>query len=165
MDDQPSNSPEQKTNNTSKIIVAIVVIIAALVAGFFLLTGDDTNQSAETTTDQTPQTTPLQPNSDQDNQPTASDEQSQNTITYTDSGFTPATLSVKVGDTVTVVNRSSRPLQFSSDVHPTHTNNPELNQRTAGPGDNVSFTINKPGTHGYHDHLDASRTGTLIVEE
>lgn len=85
------------------------------------------------------------------------------TITYTDDGFSPDTITVKSGTTITVKNDSSSALQFSSDPHPSHTTEPELNLSTLSPGKSTTFTANQVGTFGFHNHLNEDETGTLIV--
>jgi len=85
------------------------------------------------------------------------------TITYTDNGFSPATLSVKSGDTIRVVNQSSTSLQLSSDPHPTHSDNPELNMSALEPGKDSTLKVTRTGTWGYHNHENASDTGKITV--
>lgn len=86
-------------------------------------------------------------------------------ITYTDQGFSPSTLTVKVGTTIRVVNNSSDALEFSSDNHPTHLDNSELNMDVLAVGESSTFTVTKSGEHGFHDHLNASNEGILTVTE
>ncbi len=57
------------------------------------------------------------------------------TITYSETGFSPSTLTVTAGDTITVTNDSAEELDFKSDPHPVHTNNPELNQEDLPAGE------------------------------
>lgn len=140
---------------------AVITVLAALVigAGAFMITRDkdepvETN-SAQQTANPTSQTT---------EQSDAEEESPAAVITYTNDGFSPQTLTVSSGDTVTVKNESSRTIQFDSDPHPAHTENTELNVDTIRPGQSKSFTANRTGTFGYHDHLDDSETGTIIVE-
>lgn len=95
---------------------------------------------------------------------TQKDMQSQNTITLTSSGFSPASLTVKVGDTVTWENRSGLVATVDSDPHPVHTNYPPLNLGNFSDGEELTFTFDKPGTYGYHNHLNTSEKGTIIVE-
>jgi len=85
------------------------------------------------------------------------------TITYTDSGFSPNSYMIKANGTVTVVNNSSHDLQFSSDNHPTHTKETELNMSILQPGKSGSFTVTKVGTWGFHNHLRDQDTGSLMV--
>lgn len=87
------------------------------------------------------------------------------TIRFTDQGFEPQTISVKRGTTIVVKNDSSRDVQFSSDDHPTHLENREMNLATLEPGESDSFFANTAGSWGFHDHLDESNTGKLEVTE
>lgn len=86
------------------------------------------------------------------------------TITYTDNGFEPSSVTVKAGEVVKVVNNSSSSLQFSSDDHPTHTHDPELNQSVQASGESVTFTLERPGEWGFHDHLNSRHTGIITVK-
>ncbi|HYH36222.1 MAG TPA: cupredoxin domain-containing protein, partial [Candidatus Saccharimonadales bacterium] len=92
------------------------------------------------------------------------EEQGAATITYTDDGFSPAKITVKTGTTVTIRNESSNALQFDSDPHPAHTDNEELNINNVPTGGSETFTVKRTGTFGYHNHLNASDTGTIVVE-
>jgi plastocyanin len=85
------------------------------------------------------------------------------TITYTNDGFQPSTLTVKKGTTVTVINTSTRDVEFSSGPHPIHNEDPEINLDVLKPGQKGSFVAKTTGTHGFHDHIHDDITGTLIV--
>ncbi len=85
------------------------------------------------------------------------------TITYTDDGFSPSSSMVKAGGTVTVTNNSSRDLEFSSNNHPAHTDETELNMDTLSPGKSGTFRVTKMGTWGFHNHLTPQDTGSLMV--
>lgn len=87
------------------------------------------------------------------------------TITYTDSGFSPSTLTVARGTTITVVNHSSDLLKFSSGPHPTDNEDPEINMDMLTPGKQGSFIVSKLGTHGFHNHYNEDKTGTLLVTD
>ena len=89
---------------------------------------------------------------------------SQNSVSLTSSGFTPATLTVKAGSTVTWTNNSGETATVNSDPHPTHTNYPPLNLGRFDNGGTLSLTFDKPGTYGYHNHLNPSERGTIIVQ-
>lgn len=86
------------------------------------------------------------------------------TIVYTDNGFENANYKIKSGETVLVQNKSSRGLQLSSDPHPSHTDNRELNQNTLPPGGSQTFILTTKGIWAFHDHLQASIKGTIGVE-
>lgn len=91
------------------------------------------------------------------------------TVTITDQGFEPQTVTVKSGGTITWTNNSSKNVQVGSAVHPTHEVNREL---TGGkfvvdlnPGQSETVTVTKAGNWKYHNHLSPSQTGTVIVSE
>lgn len=85
-------------------------------------------------------------------------------ITYSDSGFSPATMNAKVGQKVVIKNNSSSIVQVNSAPHPTHTLYPELNIGMIAASASGSTTFSKPGAYKYHNHLDASQNGTIVVE-
>lgn len=87
------------------------------------------------------------------------------TITYTDSGFSPATLTIKAGDTVLFKNSGSRDFWPASAPHPTHTNYPEFDaKRGIAPGATYSFTFTRVGSWKYHNHLNPTTNGTITVQ-
>ena len=87
-----------------------------------------------------------------------------NLITYTDSGFSPAQVSVKVGDTVTFKNDSKASVQVNSAPHPAHTQFPELNVGSIAAGESKSVKLTIAGTKKYHNHLNPSQSGSIVVE-
>lgn len=87
------------------------------------------------------------------------------TIVFTDNGFEQSSYTVKKGQTVTVENQSSNELEFASDEHPTHRQQPELNIAPTAPGASTNFTPTKTGTWGFHDHIRSQFTGKLIVTD
>ena len=87
-----------------------------------------------------------------------------NLITYTDSGFSPAQVSVKAGDAVTFKNDSKASVQVNSAPHPAHTQFPELNVGSIAAGESKTVTFTTAGTKKYHNHLNPSQTGTIVVE-
>jgi len=134
----------------------------------------------------------LEPSSQQPiTQPPASEQPSQqppasqvpavneNVITYSNSGYSPSTLTIKKGETVTFKNQSSRSMWPASAMHPTHRaySNTSLDEHcpdTTGiafdackgflPGQSFSFTFNQVGTWKYHNHLNPGDIGTIVVE-
>ncbi|MBI2594782.1 MAG: cupredoxin domain-containing protein [Candidatus Colwellbacteria bacterium] len=86
-------------------------------------------------------------------------------VTYTDNGFSPATLTVKKGETVTFKNNSGKSFWPASAVHPTHTVYPEFDAKQGiAPGAAYSFTFSRTGSWKYHNHLNPSLTGTITVQ-
>jgi plastocyanin len=72
-------------------------------------------------------------------------------------GFSPSTLTVQVGDTVTWTNTSSASHTTQSDGG--------WNSGNMGPGASYSFTFNTPGTYSYYClyHRGLGMVGTIIV--
>lgn len=86
-------------------------------------------------------------------------------VTYSDSGFLPASLTVKVGDTVTFKNQSGKSMWVASAPHPIHTAYPEFDaQKGVVRGEIYTFKFTKAGTWKYHNHFDPSDTGTIIAQ-
>ncbi len=87
------------------------------------------------------------------------------TVTYTNAGFSPATITIESGDEVQFINNSSGGLWVASDNHPTHTLLPEFDQKgTIGANGKYTVVFTKEGTWGFHNHMNADHEGTVIVE-
>jgi len=86
------------------------------------------------------------------------------TIVFTNDGFEKSSYTVKAGSTVTVKNNSDMNMQFSSDDHPTHREDPEINMAVLTPGESGTFTPITKGAHTFHDHMNDHYIGTLEVE-
>lgn len=94
-------------------------------------------------------------------------------MTYTDSGFSPAVLTVKVGTTVTFLNGASDAMRIASNPHPVHTGYPTTGGcvgstfdacHNIDPGSSWTFTFDKVGTWGFHNHLNPVEMGTIVVQ-
>jgi len=85
-------------------------------------------------------------------------------VNITAGGFTPQTLAIKSGTTVTWTNTSGGDVSINSDPHPTHTLYPPLNLGRVSDGGSVSLTFNKAGSYGYHNHLNPAQKGTIVVQ-
>jgi plastocyanin len=133
------------------IAIGLVIVLAGL--GFFLLRSSGSNNANKDSANQN--TT---------NNSTSSSTAEPNTITLENGEFTPAVLTVKSGQTITLTNKSDGVIQFNSDPHPAHTANNELNIGSVAAGATTTFTVSKTGTWGYHDHLDSGKKGKIVVE-
>ena len=86
-------------------------------------------------------------------------------VNYTDNGFSPASLEIKVGETVQFVNQSGGGMWTASGPHPAHTNYPEFDaKRNIPSGETYEFTFTKVGEWKYHNHTKAGAYGTIIVK-
>lgn len=85
-------------------------------------------------------------------------------VVLRDSGFTPVTINIKVGTKVVFANKSGGPATVNSAIHPTHLVYPPLNLGEFADAQTLELVFDKQGTYKYHDHLNPSRTGTVVVE-
>jgi plastocyanin len=85
-------------------------------------------------------------------------------VAITGSGFSPASVTIKAGDTVVWKNNDSVAHVVASNPHPVHTDLPGLYSGTLSPGLSYSFVFQKKGAWGYHCHVFPAMTGTIIVE-
>jgi plastocyanin len=98
------------------------------------------------------------------------------TVMFNGSGFSPASVTVAQGGTVTWTSTNGD-LWIASDPHPIHNGyDGTTMQQHCSPGytgatpfdqctgaTSYSFTFNKVGTWGYHDHLDSGIRGSVTV--
>ena len=98
---------------------------------------------------------------------------SEATVEITSSGFSPSTLTVAQGTTVTFVNMDSAEHWPASASHPTHTVYPTEGGcigstfdacEGLAQGESFEFTFDEVGEWKYHDHKNPSNFGTIIVE-
>lgn len=85
-------------------------------------------------------------------------------VTLGDNGFLPSTIEIKAGETVSWTNRSGENASVNSDPHPTHNKNTFLNLGEFPSGTTVQTVFTKEGTYTYHNHLNPSQKGTVIVK-
>lgn len=95
-------------------------------------------------------------------------------IAYTNEGFSPKSITIQKGTEVEFVNQSEKNFWPASALHPTHEVYPDKESpcgtsafdacEALAPGASWTFTFNEVGTWRYHDHINASYTGTIIVE-
>lgn len=90
--------------------------------------------------------------------------QQQNTVTLTQNGWEPGTLTIKAGETVTWVNKSGEDATVNSNPHPTHTDYAPLNLGSLSNNNSLSLQFPKSGTYGYHNHLNPSEAATIVVQ-
>ncbi len=152
-----------------KNIFIFIIIVVLIIVGFYyfskptLAPTTETTTTTETATTNNPPVVDLNVTSEipgvaVDNGPQIV------LVTYTDSGFAPNTITIKKGDTVKFLNQSSRKMWVASDPHPTHTNYPEFDEKTAvANGGSYQFTFTKIGSWGYHNHFSSRDIGRIIV--
>lgn len=93
------------------------------------------------------------------------------TIIYDKNGFSPNMVEITKGTTIKFVNKwTDMPMWVASDPHPEHISYPEMDTsaefRTEVPPGNesYSFTFERAGTWGYHNHSAPEHTATVVVK-
>ena len=151
------------------IAVIIVVVIGAFAWFFFASNQTKTEEPAATTQSGSESSTDTSENqNDNDLTGQKNEIKEGSTVTYSDSGFSPQSVTVKSGENITWVNDSNSTVQVGSANHPTHT----INQQITGdefvielaPGESETVQLTKTGNWGYHDHLKPGMTGLITVE-
>ena len=160
----------------SLLIILIIVLIALVLGLFFFLgkypIGNNKYNSGSNNQNSIVNTSLV-------NSPPAPSTPKIYTIKITSSGFSPKSLTINQGDTVTFVNDDLISHWPASAMHPTHTVYPGSDIRKCGTseGENIfdackglskeesfTFTFNEQGSWGYHDHFNPSLTGRIIAQ-
>jgi len=140
-------------NKNILIVVAVVVILGG---GYLLMGGNKTTIQPTVTASPTATKTSAMPS--------ASPMAEAGSVTVTNDGFSPKTLTIKAGTKVVWTNKSDKTANVSSDNHPTHLLYPFLNLGSFGVGSSVEVVVEKAGTYTYHNHLNPNQKGTIIAE-
>jgi len=82
-----------------------------------------------------------------------------NTVTIDNFSFTPATLTVKAGTTVTWTNQDDIPHGIGS------ANNAFPKSKALDTDDSYSFTFATPGTYQFFCYLHPKMVGSIVVEQ
>ena len=157
------------------ILLAVVVLVIVSAGWFYMKNKAGVSLNTPTPTVSSTPTPLVSPESTTTPSPVVS----KNIITYTDSGYTPNIITIKKGETVVWKNESSSPMWTASAMHPLHRAYPGTDISACGTqtlmpmfdscvgvasGQSWSFTFNNVGTWGYHNHLNSSKFGKVIVE-
>jgi plastocyanin len=156
-----------------KNVFIFIVIVLVVFAAYWIL-GKDTIPSDQGAETETKMEDGLDETSVEDGK-----SKEDFTVIYTDNGYTPKELTVEVGSTVIFKNESSSPSWPASAMHPTHKSYPGSDIKKCGTseadmifdacraiasGESWSFTFDEAGQWSYHDHLNSSKWGKVIVK-
>ena len=151
--------------NNKAIVWALVVIIVVL-GGYFLFTNNTEDNSEVVTPTPMPAPAPSPTPAPAETPTPSSIIPKVLDISITDTGYSPSTLTINKGDTVKFTNNGTKANWPASAPHPTHTDYPEFDPKQAiAVGASWSFTFTKAGTWRFHDHLNATRFGSITVIE
>ncbi len=171
-----------------KTLIAVIVALAVVGGGWYWYTTTSPSAQGPSTTTTTtdnpngPDTTPgggVNANVNGEAGIVASVAPTVATVNLTANGFLPKSVSIKKGGTVTFVNQGTGKMWIGAASHPTHTSydNTTEEQHCApgytgpkpfdqcGDGSSFSFTFDKLGSWNYHNHLNSSQFGTVVVVE
>ncbi len=102
------------------------------------------------------------------------EEEKVHVVEITKEGFVPSKIRIKKGEAVAFVNKDDRGHWPASDYHPTNGLYPKKGGcisskfdacKPLSKNENFTFVFNEIGQWPYHDHLNPSLTGEVIVEE
>lgn len=166
-------------NTNTKYIIAAVVVIIAVWAGFSwgkksavapespVNGGTEiaTTTGATSTTQTTPvKTTTQAPTTKTTTTAPAVMKNGVYIVSYTNRGFSPATLTIKKGKSVRFMNNSDKAMSLTS-TQPESQIYGEFNQgKTVGRGGYYDFTFLTAGSWGYVNRNNRGDTGMVIVE-
>ena len=85
-----------------------------------------------------------------------------NMIVYKDGAFSPAMLTVKMGEEVTIQNGDTSAMRVSSNPHPAHTSNPSFDSGILAAGKAWKVKVQK--STKFHNHLNPSAMGEIVVK-
>lgn len=87
-------------------------------------------------------------------------------VDYTDNGFVPNIINIKIGTSVTWINKTGSLMWVASNPHPVHTDLPGFDQLSSiGKDGTYTYTFEKVGNWGYHNHMLPSDTGVVKVTQ
>ena len=143
----------------NKVLIALFVVGIGVAAGWYYISSDRLTKSVMNVPAISVSPSPLVTASIE--QPVASD-----TVTYTDAGFSPKTITVKKGTAVSFTNASAIDMWVVSGVHPTHQLLPGFDQKGAKTKGGVfTYTFTKIGTWQYHNEGRPTDTAFVVVTD
>lgn len=150
---------------SNKLLIGVIVIVVLLV-GVVVMSSQQSSQVAPPAAQES--TTELSEASEVTPEATAEGEEAamekEVTVNVTDAGFDQKSVTVKAGTKVVWVNKTEQTANVSSAKHPTHLIYPPLNLGNFEPEESVSLVFDKQGSYNYHNHLQPTKFGTVVVE-
>jgi len=137
----------RKTNRG--LLALIIIIIIIIVAGVYLYYAQSSNPNVQTGMNNST-------NQSMGNN-SANTTSAATTISIQNMTFNPNQITIKSGTNIQWVNKDNVQHQISSD-------NGAFQSNTLNPDDSYNFFFAKTGIYGYHDALNPTITGTIIVQ-
>ena len=149
------------------IVVVVILVVVGVIGTVFAMSGSDdhdhnshSHDDSKTSTSETSSTSNSESNA---RASIGSDQTASNAVAVEISNFafSPATLNIKVGTTVTWTNRDSARHDVVADDESPDAPSSEL----LGRGESYSFTFNKAGTYSYYCTPHPNMQAKVIVTE
>jgi plastocyanin len=132
--------PAGKGRRTIIMLFGVVVFVAAVVAVTLLANRDSNDQKSPATVKVA-------------------------VVRITQQGFQPATVTVEQGTKVTWINDDANLHQVAANPYPKSTDLPRLKSEILNNAQTYVYTADTVGTFGYHDQLNPTINGTLVVQK
>lgn len=130
----------------NKLIIGVIVLVI-VIGGIFLVKGQSGKMQQQNSTNQT------QPATQTGSSPTVAT----NAVTIQNMAFSPASLTVKAGDTITWTNQDSVGHSATADDN-------SFDTGVLSNGQSGTVIFSKAGTFTYHCKVHPSMTATIIVK-
>lgn len=146
----------------SQILAIIVALVVLVSLGLYLLTKNNDETMSTNQQQGTTQSAGSDAQTEEQQEPTNDISAEAKSIAISDFSYSPQTITVKKGTTVTWTNNDS----VSHDVAPDESNSEAFQKsELLAQGETYSFTFNTPGTYAYHCTPHPQMTGTVIVTD
>jgi len=165
-----------------KYLIGIIIVAVVIIGGWYYYSSSQT-ASAPTSQDEIGAVAPDLASNPSPTAPTdtaavpAVPASAGTTVTYTANGFSPQTVTIKKGESVTFVDQGTGKMWVASAMHPDHTaysgtTRSEHCPDTIGTafdqcstGSTYTFKFDKTGTWKYHNHVMTNSFGSVVVTE
>ncbi len=149
-------------DNPTKFIIFVGIIVVLLT---LIITSFKSSQNGDTGSEKNTKPQSSKSGDDKIEIPSFSPSSYDAISEYTDTGFMPAVIEIKSGQTIRFTNNSSGLMQISSVKTKENLNYGDFNQeRTISKGYFFDLTFSKKGTWFYQNLNDKSKTGIVIVK-
>ncbi|HVS78726.1 MAG TPA: cupredoxin family copper-binding protein [Candidatus Saccharimonadales bacterium] len=137
------------------VIAAVVIVILAV--GGWVLFGNNNNSPASSDTNNSSDMSNMDMSSSSSTPPNQQTPQATNKVSIQNFAFSPASITVKKGTTVTWTNNDSTAHTVTAD------SGDGPNSQLLSQGQSYSFTFNQTGTFSYHCSIHTYMTGMVTV--